>query len=235
MKILCRNLSFKLSAFFAIIFVISAPMLVEAQANSRYSINERFRAVSMIGDFLIQKQNNKDGYLYPDYCDAHIKDCPERIRLYVKYIFDAAEEYRLDPWLLIAIAMHSTDFNATKKIKNRLVGILRLPKEYKNSGYMKFFRQPEVCSIVQADACQKMVIFYSVAALSEIMFFCEKDLSSSLNRYYNGVEGCSKNKNLYNEVTDVRNKIYLKSRSIPNICSEAFCLTSTSKKTEFWR
>lgn len=216
-----NSVKFFLISLFVSLLTVPAGAQYTRTDESAFSINERFRAVTLIGNRLGHRRAN-GRMVYPEYCRYGVgaDGCAQRLRIFVNEIFDAAREEGIDPWLVVALTIYETNFDPNEESSIGHGGILRLRREWRGENPPEFFSNREAC-LRRADACQRPVIRLAVRAIAESIRVCDGNINRGLARYR--TRDCDRIPRHGRQVRNLRDTIYRQSRELPTFCDLAMC------------
>lgn len=144
-----------------------------------YYIEEENLYKAMLSTVVLRKQKNK--IVYYKFCREYgdNKLCEMHIREYASQIMKYSLEFNLDPWLMAAIALHESNYNAFLKGSKGEMGLFQL-HPYSPWGKKSFFVKNKTyrndCKAVRGH-CQVEVVGIAAELLRSLL-----DTSGSLEK-----------------------------------------------------
>jgi len=165
-------------------------------------------------EIIMCKKSKQEDFVYYKFCRED-KICVYSVMEYAKYIFQYAIEFDLDPWLIAAIALHESNYNAFAIGKKGEKGLMQLHPNSpwgKKSKFVKNKQYWKYCKNVIGH-CQWEVIGIAAETLKgHLRAFGE--LEKALSAYNTGSPNLG-NKKYVKSVKDKR-EILIKGKIINN-------------------
>ncbi|MCG8554386.1 MAG: lytic transglycosylase domain-containing protein [Proteobacteria bacterium] len=122
------------------------------------------------------------------HCRKAREGCRERLGHFARYIALSAARYKIDAWILAAVALHESGFNPFAVGARGEMGIFQIHPKSPWGRRLRFVRDGryrERCRM-EPGACQREVVFRAAELLAWATATCEGDLQFALGAYNTG-------------------------------------------------
>lgn len=122
------------------------------------------------------------------HCRYAREGCERRLAEFTNYIIHASQTYRLDTWLMTAMALKESGLNPFARGPVGELGILQINPQRRDAKQLRFMQDPayrENCKSTPG-ACQREIVDHAAQVLTEALQMCDGDLARALGAYNTG-------------------------------------------------
>lgn len=141
----------------------------------------------VMNQLMMCRQKSDGKIIFHKFCREDKPQCEENIRLYVNYIAKYADEFEISPWLLTAVALHESNFDAYVEGSRGEKTIFQLLPYSAHGRKSRFVQEPKYrkyCKNIPGH-CQETATGIAANLLKENIKHC-RSIKGGLSAYNTG-------------------------------------------------